>query len=185
MSVSVTPGAARVHLPLQLFDSRAESILLSRAKIRRQEQGIAKRFSCRDTRRLTVPETTEPARGIDQLIQGRKINRSQDRLAIDLQANEDRIERNAMNNGIGAINRIDNPTTLRCSDLLAFFFAKNAIVGKGLLDTDAQKPFGFPIGTGHKRVVSLSFSAKRSFEVPLSKVSGFARQSRGEIQKSF
>src|SRR5260221_11629325 len=75
MTVSVTPGAARVHLPLQRFRSRPESILLSRAKIRRQEQGFAKRFSCRDPRRLTVPETTEPARSVDQLIQGRKISR--------------------------------------------------------------------------------------------------------------
>src|ERR1700687_5846459 len=76
VTVSVAPGAARVHLPLQLFCGWPKCILLSCPKIRRQEQGLAKRFSCRDPRRLTVPETTEPARSVDQLIQGRKINRS-------------------------------------------------------------------------------------------------------------
>ena len=53
--------------------------------------------------------------------------------------------------------------------------SQNAVVGKGLLDSGAQKPFGFAIGNRDKRVVRLSFSGKRSFEVPLSNIAGFAR----------
>src|SRR5258708_22500203 len=102
---------------------------------------------------------------------------------MDLQSNQDRIERNATNKGIGSIYGIDNPTSLRCSDLLAFFFSQNAVVGKGLFDTGAQESFGFPIGNRDKRVVSLSFDGKRSFEVPLSNISSVARQPRGEIQE--
>src|SRR6266436_6003683 len=62
VTVSVTPGAARVHLPLQFLRSRPESILLCGSKVGRQEQRFAQILSCRDTLWLTVPVTTEPAR---------------------------------------------------------------------------------------------------------------------------
>src|SRR6266849_8881901 len=89
-----------------------------------------------------------------------------------------------MNKGVGSIHGIDNPTPLRRSDLLAFLFPENAVIGKSSLNADAQISFGFAIGYRYKRVISFAFGHKRSFEVPVSNVSGFGRQSHGEIQQA-
>src|SRR5258708_22252624 len=88
-----------------------------------------------------------------------------------------------MDKGIGSIHRIDNPTPLRCSDLLVFLFPENAILRESSLNAGAQASLGFAIGYRHKRVISFAFGNKRSFEVPAGNISGFPRQTHGEIHK--
>src|SRR6266446_730087 len=76
-----------------------------------------------------------------------------------------------MDKGIGSIHRIDNPTPLRCSDLLVFLFPENAIIGESSLNAGAQASLGF------------AFGDKRTFEMAADNISGLPRQTHGEIQK--
>src|SRR6266478_8361199 len=88
-----------------------------------------------------------------------------------------------MDKGIGSIHRIDNPTPLRCSDLLVLLFPENAIIGESSLNASAQASLGLAIGYRHKRVISFAFGDKRTFEMAADNISGLPRQTHGEIQK--
>src|SRR3989442_11893491 len=89
-----------------------------------------------------------------------------------------------MHEGIGAIQRIEDPTTIRWAGLFAFFFTKDRIIRESSFDLCAQVSFGCVIGDGHKGVVSFTLQHKRTLEVAIGNRTRLAREVNGKVDKA-
>ncbi len=59
-----------------------------------------------------------------------------------------------MNEGLGAVDRVEDPAKTARARLLGKFLAENAVVGKRGGDALPQVLFGAAIGYGHRRIVA-------------------------------
>ena len=174
-----------MHLPLQHRCRRTKAILLAGPKVGAQEQRLVECGGLRNARRLLIPKTPQAARGIDNLIKSWKIDDADHRLVIDLEPDEDAVQGNAVHKGIGAVNGIEDPATIRLPCLFPFFFAKDSVIRKSLADAFAQVTFGVAICNGYERVVGLAFGDEWSFEVVVRNRTGAACDVDSKVQQLF
>src|SRR6266498_1399736 len=132
---------------------------------------------------FTVPEATQPTRCVHDLTQRRKVHNTHDWLAHDLQSDQNTVERHTVHEGIGAVDGIENPTTIGGARFFALLFAKYRIIGKCCCNTCSQVIFGFAIRDRHEGIVSLPFSYKGASEMAQRDGACFVRYLDSKIQQ--
>ena len=83
-------------LPLQQLRRAPKSVRLAVPKVRCQQESVTQRSSSRDTGRLVIPETTETSRSAYTFTQSGQLNNSEHRFAVNLEPDENAIERHLM-----------------------------------------------------------------------------------------
>src|SRR5690606_6907245 len=92
-----------------------------------QQQGFIQTADVRDAARLSVAEATLPRRGPYPLSERGQIDDPQDRTALVQQGDQRPEKRNAMDEGLGAVDRVDHPGAPGRSGVRAEFLADDPV----------------------------------------------------------
>ena len=183
MPVAIAPSAPCPEALLQLCGGSAEAVARARAEVGRQQQPFRRRADRRDLREFPVPVAALPARGFDEFAERRDVYDADRRHVADLQSEQHTVERDAVDERVSAVNRIDEPAAAGAPYVFAFLFAEDGIVGEASLDLRAQEFFRLAVGRGHPRAVSLALGREGAPKVAQSDLARRARKLRGRFHQ--
>src|SRR5262245_14635034 len=99
----------------------------------------------------------QPARRPEHLARDGIVGHPQDRFALLDQRNRDAEFRNALDELLGAVERIDDPhpPALQAGFAVGGFFRKPAVVRKWIVEQALQRAIRFEVGLGYRVVLAL------------------------------
>ena len=104
-------------------------------------------------------------------------------LAGMFHADERAIQRHAVDERLGAVDRVEDPAKAARARPLGKFFAQDGVVGKGRGDAAAEEFFRPAVGGGDRRIVALAFDLQVvAAEVFQRELPGFAGGRQGQFQ---
>ena len=146
----------------------------------------APRRSARSDTRAGSPSTKQPRPrpGPDALVQGRYVDDPDGGAVLVLQGHQVGEEGHAVDEGLGAVDRIQDPGPTRRARDVGFLFAHDGVVTECLADAVAQQPFGAPVGHRDRRAVVLALDGQvGAAEVPQGQGSGLPGDVHGELDQ--
>jgi hypothetical protein len=111
----------------------------------------------------------------------REIDRADDHLAVALQAHQHRVQRHAAHEGLGAVDRVEDPAVGGAGARLALLLAQDAVAGVAGLDQLAHQPLRGAVGRRHGRLVLLQLGGQVGLEVAQGQLAGLPCQVGREV----
>ena len=165
ISVAVIPATLDARRRDEALVGRLAAVGAHAGHLGTQQQRVAQGRNARDARRSTVPLASLPACGAEKLAERRQVDCPDDRQALAFEADQNAIQRHAIDECLGAIDRIENPAMRRAGIGLTLFLAQNAVVRIACGDQLAHQALGLAVRDGHRRIVGLGIRHDAGLEV--------------------
>ena len=137
-----------------------------------------------DPRRPTVDEAAAAARGVDGLAQRRHVDDADGRTGGVVHGQQVRVERDTVGEGLGAVDRVDDPGASRPAVSIGLLLADDGVVGEAGGDLVAQELLGRLVGGGDRRAVALALDLEVVGAEPVERhPTGLADQVDGHLEQ--
>ena len=164
--VRVAPSAGQPNLAFDLVVSAVATDFVEIERVRRQKERVFEsvdRFVDASRGRFgNVAETPSaaPFRRPNSASKRREPKDADDRFAVFLDSNQVRVKRNAGNERLRSVDRVDDPTIPARSFLVVELFAENRVVRERLRDAPPNQLFRAAVGQRYRRTVAFTLDAQ-------------------------